>query len=48
MLKTKPKGSGLGLSIVSKILQRHKGEIKVESVLNKYTKFLVTLPINIT
>lgn len=48
MLKTKPKGSGLGLSIVSKIIQRHKGDIKVESELNKYTKFLVTLPINIT
>lgn len=48
ILKTKPKGSGLGLSIVSKIIKRHKGTISVESELNNYTKFLVTLPVNIS
>ncbi len=44
ILRTKPKGSGLGLSIVSKIIQRHNGTIAVESRLKKYTKFLITLP----
>lgn len=45
-LKTKPKGSGLGLSIVHKIIQRHKGAILLESTRHTYSKFLITLPIN--
>lgn len=43
-IKNKPQGSGLGLSIVCKILQKHGGTIKVDSELSKYTRFLITLP----
>ncbi len=41
---TKPTGFGLGLSLVNEIIKVHKGEIKVESEINKGTRFLVTLP----
>jgi PAS domain S-box-containing protein len=39
------KGTGLGLSISYNIIQRHKGEIKVNSELNKGTEFIITLPV---
>ena len=38
------KGTGLGLAIVKELIEIHKGEIKVESELNKGTKFIFTLP----
>lgn len=38
-------GSGLGLSIVKKIIEMHKGEVTVESTLNKGTTFTVALPL---
>ena len=41
---TKEGGSGLGLSIVERIIKAHNGFIKVESQLNKGTKFLIFLP----
>ncbi len=44
--KIKPKGSGLGLSIAKKIIQRHKGIIKVESEVDQYSRFFITLPLN--
>lgn len=37
-------GSGLGLAIVKKVLDLHKGEIKVESEEGKGTEFIVCIP----
>src|SRR5690625_2737107 len=37
-------GSGLGLSIVHKIVEMHQGNIDICSKLNEGTKFIVTLP----
>ena len=37
-------GSGLGLAIAKAIIESHKGEITVESILNKGTTFTVILP----
>src|SRR3990170_3794240 len=40
---TKEGGSGLGLSIVERIVKAHNGFVKVESRLNKGTKFFIYL-----
>jgi signal transduction histidine kinase len=43
---TKDKGTGLGLAIVFNIIQKHHGEIRVESEEGKGTTFIITLPKN--
>ena len=41
---TKAKGSGLGLTIVRRVVKEHNGEIKVESELGKGTIFHLSFP----
>jgi signal transduction histidine kinase len=38
-------GTGLGLSIVYNIIQKHHGEIKVNSQVGEGSEFLISLPI---
>jgi signal transduction histidine kinase len=40
----KKEGTGLGLSIAKDIIELHEGELKVESVVSKGSKFSFTLP----
>ena len=41
---TKDTGKGLGLSIVYSIIQKHNGQIEVESEMGKGSSFIVSLP----
>jgi len=41
---TKSSGMGLGLSMVKKIIDNHKGSIEVESEINTFTTFKIILP----
>ena len=43
---TKPKGTGLGLTIVQKIIEAHHGQVKVRSAIGQGTVFSITLPLN--
>jgi signal transduction histidine kinase len=45
MFSTKPMGSGLGLSIVKKIISDHHGEISVKSEVNKGSVFKIRIPL---
>ena len=42
---TKPSGSGIGLSLVYRIMQMHDGRIDVESVVGRGTTVILTLPV---
>jgi len=42
---TKKKGSGLGLMIVQRIIQDHRGQIKIESHVGQGTIFRIWLPL---
>lgn len=44
---SKSSGMGLGLTMVKKMIEEYKGSINVESVLDKGTKFIITIPKNI-
>jgi signal transduction histidine kinase len=41
---TKPDGSGLGLAVVYKIVEKHGGRISVESVVGRGTTFRILVP----
>ncbi|MEW6681095.1 MAG: ATP-binding protein, partial [bacterium] len=43
---TKRKGTGLGLAIVKRIIDAHKGEIRIESKKGVETRFIIFLPYN--
>ena len=42
---TKQSGTGLGLAIVHKIIESHKGEIRVESEAGVGTSVIINLPV---
>ena len=44
---TKMSGTGMGLPITLRIIEEHKGSIKVRSRLGKGTTFIITLPQNL-
>jgi signal transduction histidine kinase len=43
---TKPKGNGVGLSVVQQIVEAHRGTIDVESTAGEGTTFFVRLPLD--
>jgi len=42
---TKARGTGLGLAVVRKVLDRHNGAVDVESVVGQGTVFKLTFPV---
>jgi signal transduction histidine kinase len=41
---TKPKGTGLGLALVQRIIEEHRGGIRVDPTVDSGARFIVTLP----
>ena len=44
--REKYEGSGIGLTMVKNIVEKHRGKVKIESKEGKYTKVIVTLPVH--
>jgi nitrogen fixation/metabolism regulation signal transduction histidine kinase len=44
---TKPKGTGLGLPIVKKIVEEHNGTIQIENTLPHGARISITLPMTV-
>lgn len=44
-LENRKKGNGLGLSIVKSIVDKYRGQIKIESEINKGTKVYIRMPL---
>jgi len=44
LFSTKPKGTGLGLAVVKRVVERHNGNIEVHSKVGAGTSFVITLP----
>jgi two-component system sensor histidine kinase HydH len=42
---TKKRGTGLGLAIAFKIIESHGGSITIESLKNKGTTFVISIPL---
>lgn len=42
---TKARGTGLGLAVVKKVIERHKGKVEISSVVGKGTCFKLYLPV---
>ena len=40
------KGTGVGLFMIKKIIERHRGKVDVKSQINKGTSFLISFPLN--
>ena len=45
---SRPSGTGLGLSLVAKILDLHSGHVSVQSVVGQGSRFTLSLPLDIT
>lgn len=43
--RSEHKGTGLGLAIAREIIEKHKGRVKIDSVLNKGTNVRIILPV---
>jgi signal transduction histidine kinase len=43
---TKPKGTGLGLAIVGRVVEAHRGQVRIWSQLDRGTTISVLLPVN--
>ncbi len=41
---TKPKGTGLGLAMVQRTVEEHRGRIRVEPMAERGARFVITLP----
>jgi len=41
---TKPKGTGLGVSVIKSIVSEHGGFLKIESKFGEGSKFMIVLP----